>query len=252
MAKIGWVKIYRSLQEHWLWQDKPFSKGQAWIDLLMLANYEDKKIPYKGDVVTCERGTVNLSMLVLADRWGWSRHKTRDFLKLLEADGMVTVKATTHRATITIENYTIYNDLPTTNDTTEGQQADSKGTAEGQQADTTKNVKNDKNVKNVKKDIYIGVPAELREAVMEFADMRKRKKAPISSEQTVTRLLNKLDKLATTTEEKIAILHQSTDHCWTDVYALKGDKDNGTNKNNETATGDYEPAFAGLSKVRRL
>ena len=83
---------------------------------------------------------------------------------------------------------------------------------------------------------------------MEFAAMRKKKKAPISSEQTVTRLLNKLDKLATTTEEKIAILHQSTDHCWTDVYALKGDKDNG--KANETDGRADESPFSGLQITR--
>ena len=140
MAKVGWISVHRQLQEHWLWEDKPFSRGQAWIDLIMLANYEDTKVPYKGDVITCERGSVNLSILLLADRWGWSRHKARDFLKLLEADGMVTVNATTHRTTISIENYAIYNDVPTTNDTTKGQQKDNKGTTRGQQGDTTNNI----------------------------------------------------------------------------------------------------------------
>lgn len=150
MAKQGWISIHRQLQDHWLWKDTPYSKGQAWIDLIMLANYEDKKLPYKGEVITCERGTVNLSISVLSTRWGWSRHKTRDFLKLLEVDGMVTVKATTHRTTITIENYAFYNDVPTTKGTTEGQQKDSNGTASGQQADTTNNInKNNKETKNI-------------------------------------------------------------------------------------------------------
>ncbi len=150
MAKQGWISIHRQLQDHWLWKDTPYSKGQAWIDLIMLANYEDKKLPYKGEVITCERGTVNLSISVLSTRWGWSRHKTRDFLKLLETDGMVTVKATTHRTTITIENYAFYNDAPTTKGTTEGQQKDSNGTVSGQQADTTNNInKKNKETKNI-------------------------------------------------------------------------------------------------------
>lgn len=120
----GWISIHRQLQKHWIWKDKPFSKGQAWIDLIMLANYEDKKIPYKGEVITCERGTVNLSISVLAERWGWGREKTRNFLRLLEADKMVTVNATRHRTTITIENYTFYNNKPSTKPTTNRQQID--------------------------------------------------------------------------------------------------------------------------------
>ena len=77
----GWIPVYRQIQENWMWKEKPFSKGQAWIDLIMLANYEDKKMPYKGEVITCERGTVNLSISFLADRWGWSRKKTKKKLK---------------------------------------------------------------------------------------------------------------------------------------------------------------------------
>ena len=147
MAVQGWVPVNRQIEGHWLWKEKPFSKGHAWIDLIMLANYEDKKMPYKGEIITCERGTVNLSISHLADRWGWSRDKTRTFLKLLESDNMVKVEATTHRTTITIENYALYNDKPTTNQ----QQTDSKPTADRQQADTTNNNNNNN---NNNKDIY--------------------------------------------------------------------------------------------------
>ena len=66
----GWVPVSRELQDHWMWEDKPFAHGQAWIDLIMLANYEDTKMPYKGEIITCERGTVNLSISYLANRWG--------------------------------------------------------------------------------------------------------------------------------------------------------------------------------------
>jgi hypothetical protein len=150
MAVQGWIPVCRQIQEHWLWKEKPFSKGQAWIDLIMLANHETKKMPYKGEIITCERGVVNLSISYLADSWGWSRDKTRKFLKLLESDGMVTVKATTHRTTITIENYALYNDKPATN----RQQNDSKPTASRQQADTTNNDNNDNNDNNNKRGAF--------------------------------------------------------------------------------------------------
>lgn len=119
---MGWIKIDRQLFEHWLWEDKPFSKGQAWIDLIGLANYEDGKTPYKGKVIICRRGTVNRSISFLAKRWGWSRDKTRDFLNLLQSDNMIHVKATTHQTTITLENYGKFQDSVTTNPTTNRQQ----------------------------------------------------------------------------------------------------------------------------------
>lgn len=122
---MGWIKLDRKITEHFLWEDRPFSKGQAWIDLLLLANHKEHKVPYKGKIVTCRRGEVDRSISWLAERWGWSRWKARDFLHTLEADQMVVVKATAHRTTVTIENYAFYQDLPTAN----RQQTDSKPTA---------------------------------------------------------------------------------------------------------------------------
>lgn len=113
--------VSRDLQKHWLWEEKPFSKGQAWIDLLMLANYEDSKKPYRGEIITYKRGDVNLSMSEIAVRWGWDRKSVRRFLKLLESDGMVYVNATTHRTTVTIVNYDCFNGSCPTNDTINSQ-----------------------------------------------------------------------------------------------------------------------------------
>lgn len=143
--KQGWVSVYRQIQDHWLWKDKPFSQGQAWIDLIMLANYEDKKMPYKGEIITCKRGTVNLSITLLADRWGWSRKRVRNFLKLLENDGMVTTKVTTHRTVITVENYGIYNDVPTAEGTTRVPTKEQQGYSKGNTTNNNNNLNNKKN-----------------------------------------------------------------------------------------------------------
>lgn len=180
MAAQGWVAICRAIQEHWLWTEKPFSKGQAWIDLIMLANYEDKKMPYKGEVITCERGTVNLSITLLADRWGWSRDKTRKFLRLLESDNMVTVKATTHRTTITIENYALYNDVPAT----KRRQNDSKPTASRQQADTTNNNNNINNDNNINNNIY----GEFKNVVLSNEELEKLKDKYSNYEEYIEKL----------------------------------------------------------------
>lgn len=122
MAKNkGWICLHRSLLDNFLWKDKPFSKGQAWIDLLLLANHADVKSIQNGKLIVFKRGTVNRSKLSLAERWGWDRKKVNRFLGVLEMDGMLTVNATTHGTTLTIVNYGLYNDIGTTNATTDAQ-----------------------------------------------------------------------------------------------------------------------------------
>ena len=252
----GWVPVSRELQDHWMWEDKPFARGQAWIDLIMLANYEDTKMPYKGEIITCERGTVNLSISNLANRWGWSRHKTRDFLNLLESDGMVTVNATTNRTTITLENYSFYNDVPTT----KGQRGDSDKTrkssnsleSEGESATTnlttqtlekysicddmptTKGQRKDSegtargqrgdttnNINNINKEtnIYNDEP-KLDTAVKEFITFRKKIKKPMT-DHAVKLMLSKLNKLTSDTDEQVEILNQSILNGWQGIYPLK-------------------------------
>ena len=111
---IGYIYLDRHIQEGWLWEEKPFSKGQAWIDLILLANYEDKKMPYKDKIITCKRGTVNLSVLYLANRWGWDRRTVNKFLKQLQDGGSIKYKPSRYRTTILIINYEFYQNKQTT------------------------------------------------------------------------------------------------------------------------------------------
>ena len=53
----GWLKLYRSIQNHWLWEDKPFSRGQAFVDLLLMANHKDNKILFNGELIEVKRGS---------------------------------------------------------------------------------------------------------------------------------------------------------------------------------------------------
>ena len=106
----GWISIHRKLQCHWVWEDKPFSRGQAWIDLLMLANHEDSKFLLGNQLVEAKRGEVITSELKLMARWGWSNTKVRSFLNLLEKDSMVIKKTDSKKSAITITNYCVWQD----------------------------------------------------------------------------------------------------------------------------------------------
>lgn len=147
----GYVSIHREIVDHWVWEDRPFSYGQAWIDLILLANHKTEKFPYKGGIIEGQRGTVYRSLSFLADRWGWSRDKVRRFIRLLECDGMVRVNTTTHNTTVTLVNYGKFQDQVTTN----RQQIDSKPTANRQQAATYNNSNNSNNSNNKKKGTFV-------------------------------------------------------------------------------------------------
>ena len=104
----GWIAVHRQLQQHWLWEDKPFSKGQAWIDLLLLANHCDNKFLLGNELMQVNAGDVVTSIAKLCVRWGWSNTKVVSFLNLLESDGMISKKSDTKKTVITIENYSKY------------------------------------------------------------------------------------------------------------------------------------------------
>lgn len=110
----GWVRLNRSIMDNWLWKEKPFSKACAWIDLLLSANHEDKKVLFDGNLVTVKRGQQLTSIRKLSERWGWNRRTTRKFLLMLENDGMVHVECTTRCTTVTLINYGKYQDRGTT------------------------------------------------------------------------------------------------------------------------------------------
>lgn len=83
---IGNLLIPRDIRNESLWLEKPFSKGQAWMDLFLLANTSDNHFVKRGIRVEVKAGEVGWSEEGLAERWGWSRTKTRNFLQLLSED----------------------------------------------------------------------------------------------------------------------------------------------------------------------
>lgn len=104
----GWNKIYRSIQDHWIWTCEPFSRGQAWIDLLLMVNHKTNKIMINGTLEVVERGQRVTSIRKLADRWTWSTKKVTHFLEQLVKDKMIEYISDTSKTVITILNYDKY------------------------------------------------------------------------------------------------------------------------------------------------
>ena len=104
----GWIKLHRQLQECPMWYEERFSKGQAWVDLLLMANHSDKKILFNGDFIIVKRGQYLTSMVKLAEKWKWDRKTVSKYLKLLEKDKMITLEVDKQKTLITIDNYRVY------------------------------------------------------------------------------------------------------------------------------------------------
>lgn len=130
----GWFSVHRKLLEGSLWLDEPFTRGQAWVDLLGLANHKRGWFTHRGIRVVVERGQVGYSMKALAIRWQWSRGKVRRFLEMLENEHQIEHQITKLTTLITIVNYHEYQDKRT-----------SKRTSNGHQTDTNNNDNNGNN-----------------------------------------------------------------------------------------------------------
>ncbi|MDU1311517.1 MAG: hypothetical protein E6923_13975 [Clostridium sp.] len=104
----GWSRIYRSIQEHWLWTCEPFSRGQAWIDLLLMVNHKSAKVMVNGNLIIVERGQRITSIRKLSDRWKWSTKKVTHFLEQLVKDNMIEYITDNSKTVITIINYDKY------------------------------------------------------------------------------------------------------------------------------------------------
>lgn len=141
----GWIKLYRQLAENELWLSQPFTRGQAWVDLIMLANYSDGYIRIRGVRYEIKRGQVGWSEKNLAKRWKWSRGKVRRFLEELEKNDSQIVQQKNNVTTLlSIANYEKYQNNGTANKTPNGT---TDGHQTVQQTDTNKKEKKEKKEK---------------------------------------------------------------------------------------------------------
>lgn len=166
-AMPGYIKLFREIQEDWTWQLLPFSPGQAWVDILLLANHATKKVPFDGGFVEVERGQFITSIRKLGNRWGWSRTKVINFLTSLQNDNKISVFSDTKKTVITVIKYDYWQGCQ---DTKKPQESHRKDTKKPQKSLN----KNDKNDKNEKKEEYTA----LADRIIEHLNREAEKKRP--------------------------------------------------------------------------
>lgn len=169
---MGWVKIDRQIFDHWLWQEKPFSMGQAWIDLILLASHKDGVHYYRGTLQERKRGEVCASLKWLGDRWGWSTGKVSRFLNVLQKNKMLTQKRNANGTVLTIENYSRFQDGRNADET----QTERRRNGDETQTKTIKKVKEGKEISSLADEGLTMVTDEQAEKALRMLRERNRRR----------------------------------------------------------------------------
>jgi len=134
----GWIKLHRQIMENEFYFSERFTRSQAWVDLLLLANHKPNTVFIRGNEVNTNIGELCFSELTLAKRWNWNRKTVDKFLGMLKNKEMLDIRKTRLTTIISIKKWNLYQG--------DGQQSIQQN---GQQKDNrTDTNKNDKNVEN--------------------------------------------------------------------------------------------------------
>jgi len=177
VEKQGWIKIHRKMADNWLWDEKPFTRAQAWIDILLSCNYSESHKAFGNTVLTCKRGESLYSLNTWAYRWGWNKSKVRRFLNLLQDMKMVAIKPTqqptqqpTHLTThLTVCKYDTYQEDRNADET----QMKRKPTPIKEVKEVKKKSNNKNNTNSTTN--FVGSDSEIHKLVTDFYTYRSNK-----------------------------------------------------------------------------
>lgn len=128
---MGWIKIHRNITENPMYFSEPFTRMQAWIDLLLVANYRDSVIYVRGNKVDVKRGQIAKSQDFFATRWKWSRGKVIRFLDELQKCGQIVQQKSNVITLISVVNYEYYQQDGTTDEPQTDSRQYNKRTTDG-------------------------------------------------------------------------------------------------------------------------
>ena len=137
----GWIKLHRKIVDNPYYFSEPFTRSQAWIDLIIIANHKDNFFYNRGIKVEVKIGQIGSCLETLSKRWKWSRGKVERFIIELENSNQVVRQKNNVNTLLILINYKIY-------------QQDSKANSKADGQQTVKQTDTNKNEKNVKEEEY--------------------------------------------------------------------------------------------------
>lgn len=188
----GWIKIDRSILNHWIWQDEKYYRW--WMTILLLVNYEAKKFPVNGEIFICNPGESFRSIEEWGHLFGCAKKTVFKFFDLLKNDEMITTKTVgsgnRRKHLLTVVNWQKYQQTETEKDTERKPETTPKG-------NPNKNIKKENKEKNKEKnnisDIFeqfrLKYPGTKRGLEIEFENFIKK-----NNPEIVNQLLPALEK----------------------------------------------------------
>jgi hypothetical protein len=116
----GYFPLWRKILDHEFYKEpRTFSRLEAWLDILLSANYRELPVmvKVKGKVYECNYAECIISERELSRRWNWSKSKVHRFLISLKSKKMIEFTADHQPNRIKVINYMAYDLKRTTSRT---------------------------------------------------------------------------------------------------------------------------------------
>lgn len=146
--QTGWISLYRSIKNHWIFEDEKYLKW--WIIILFEVNHKPNKFTRNYEVYEIQKGQSTNSLRTWSEMFKTTPKTVSKFFKLLEKDNMLKLqkigKGKQALTLITVNNYKQYQDQ---SKQTLLQLVNKKETRSKQTLPTNNNDNNDNNVNNI-------------------------------------------------------------------------------------------------------
>ncbi len=120
----GWIMLHRQITENELYFSEPFTRCQAWIDLLLCASHKRHTVFIRRGIgIDLKPGDLCYSQQTLAERWQWNFKTVRVFLEWLKEHEMVEFRTTNVTTVISIKNWEWYQTIHKQNGKQSGKQS---------------------------------------------------------------------------------------------------------------------------------
>ena len=214
----GYIKIYRSILDNPV-VNKDADHLAVWIYLLCEATHKSKPDMFGGQKIILKPGQLITGRKKIAAKLKVNESKVQRIIKLFETEQQIEQRTDRQCRLISIVNWNEYQKDEQRNK----QRVNNDRTTSEQRVNTKQECKNVKNVKN-DKNIYTGLHPDLISTLMDFEEMRKKKRNPMTDAARKL-LLKKLNTLTGGDVKKcIALLEESIEKGWASVYPPKENK----------------------------
>lgn len=199
---IGWISLHRKIQDHWLFPtNRPFTEFEAWIDILMEVNHDEKKCNIGNQLYHIKVGESLKSLDTWSKRWSWNKSKTRRFFTLLQKDKMIEIKNEIKTTRLTVCNYGSYQSNGNANET----QVKRKRNADETHLTPNNNINNYNNLNKDKATIFL-----------KWISYRNEIKKSYKSEKSIENLINKFNEEPL--EKVNIVVNSSIENQWQGLF----------------------------------